>query len=503
MEIRAGLLARNSLLNLITSLTYVACGVFVMPVIIRYLGLQRFGIFSLSWAVLGYFTIFNLGLGRATTKFVAEALGKEEREKISGFLWPAVIFQCVSGLIGAIFLSLIAPFLVERILNIPLELINEAKSIFRLIAFSIPVVILSSSFRGLLEADQRFDLINVVNMPMAILTFILPLIGVFLGFSLWGIALQLLIIKFVSLLAWLFICARRFHLFKHRITLKKETLIRLFSFGGWVTVATLIIPIFISSERFFIGVFSTLSNVTYYAAPYEVATRLWVIPGSLSVILFPAFSLLKGKNAYEHMNVIFRRSTKYFIMLIGLAVVIMVFFAHDILQIWLGGDFAQRSTLIFQILLLSFLVGSLASIPYSLIYGIGRPDIMAKLYILELLIYLPFVFFMVRHWGMNGAAIACTIRATLDMVIFFFFACKLSKINMLSFFRGAFLSSLLNLVVFISIGCFITRFPWRLYGFSALTLGYLLLSWFFVLDKAEKNWLGVKLFKVSSNTKEL
>ena len=503
MEIRSGLLARNGLLNFITGLTYSICGVLVMHIVIRYLGVQRFGIFSLSWVVLGYFTLFDLGLSRATTKFVAEAIGREEREHISGFLWPTVIFQSVLGLIGAIFLSLITPFLVERVLNIPLEFINEAKSIFQLVAFSIPVVMLSSSFRGVLEAEQRFDLINAVNMPLGIATFILPLVGVFLGFSLWGIALQLLLIKVASFLAWLFICGQRFHIFKHRVIFKRETITRLFSFGGWITVSALVIPVLVSSERFFIGILSTLANVTYYTAPYEVTARLWVIPGSLSVILFPAFSLLHGKNAYEHMNTIFRRSTKYFIIFIGLAVVIMAFFAQDILRIWLGGDFAQKSTLVFQILLISLLVSSLANIPYSLIHGIGRPDIMAKLNIIELLIYLPFVFFMVKIWGINGAAIACIVRTSLDMVIFFFVSCKLNKINMLSFFKSTLLNPILNLVVFVSMGCFITRLPWRLYGFSALTLGYLLLSWFFVLSKVERDWLLAKLSKVSSNRKEL
>ncbi len=495
MEIKAGLLARNSMLNFITSLTYIASGVFVMPIVIRYLGLQRFGIFSLSWVILGYFTMFDLGLGRATTKFVAEAIGRGEREKISGFLWPAVIFQSILGLIGAILLSSITPFLVENILNVPLEYINEAKSVFQLVALSIPLVMLSSSFRGLIEAEQRFDLINAVNMPIGIATFLLPLIGVFMGYGLWGIAFQLLIIKLASLLAWLFICAYRFNLFKHRIIFKKETLMRLFSFGGWVTVTALIIPVFVSSERFFIGILSTLPNVTYYTAPYEITSRLWIIPGSLSVILFPAFSLLQGKNAYEHMNVIFRRSTKYFIIFIGLAVVIMAFFAQDILRIWLGSDFAQKSTLVFQVLLFSFLLNSLANIPYSLIHGIGRPDIMAKLYALELVVYLPFVFVMVKNWGINGAAISCTIRTALDMAVFFFAACKLNKIHMLDFFKGTLIKPILNLLVFASLGYFIVRSPWKLYGFFLLILSYLLLSWFLVLGRDEKEWLLIKIFK--------
>ncbi len=501
MEIRTGLLARNSLMNFITGLTYSVCGVLIMPIVIRYLGVQRFGIFSLSWVVLGYFTLFDLGLSRATTKFVAEAIGREERERISDFLWPTVIFQSLLGLMGAIFLILITPFLVERILNIPLGFISEAKSIFQLVAFSIPVVMLSSSFRGLLEAEQRFDLINAVNMPLGIATFILPLLGVFLGFSLWGIALQLLLIKVTSLLAWLFICGRRFHIFRHRVIFKRETITRLFSFGGWITVSALIIPVFVSSERFFIGMLSTLENVTYYTAPYEITTRLWVIPGGLSGVLFPAFSLLQGKNAYEHMNTIFRRSTKYFIIFIGLGVVIMAFFAQDILRIWLGGDFAQRSTLVFQVLLISLLVSSLANIPYSLIYGVGRPDIMAKLNIIELLAFLPFVFFMVKIWGIKGAAIACIVRTSLDMIIFFLVACKLNRINILSFFKSTLLNPSLNLAVFIAIGFLITPWPGRLYGFSALTLGYLLISWFFVLSKVERDWLITKLLQVTTNRK--
>ncbi|MCI0403070.1 MAG: flippase, partial [Acidobacteria bacterium] len=53
-------------------------GVLCIPPIIAGLGAERFGLLALAWAVLGYFNIFDLGLGRATTKFVAESLGRGE-----------------------------------------------------------------------------------------------------------------------------------------------------------------------------------------------------------------------------------------------------------------------------------------------------------------------------------------------------------------------------------------------------------------------------------------
>jgi Na+-driven multidrug efflux pump len=78
--------------------------------------ISSFGPLSLACVVLGYFAIFDLGLGRATTKFVAEALGKGEEDQVPHLVWTAVTIQAFFGLLGAIVLASITPLLVERIL---------------------------------------------------------------------------------------------------------------------------------------------------------------------------------------------------------------------------------------------------------------------------------------------------------------------------------------------------------------------------------------------------
>jgi O-antigen/teichoic acid export membrane protein len=102
------------LFNLIGQGLPLVVAVVTIPFIIQGLGTERFGLLSLAWVVLSYFAIFNLGLGRATTKFVAEALGKGEENQVPRLVWTAVTVQAFFGLLGAIVLASITPLLVER-----------------------------------------------------------------------------------------------------------------------------------------------------------------------------------------------------------------------------------------------------------------------------------------------------------------------------------------------------------------------------------------------------
>ena len=72
------LLARNTLWNLAGQILPMVVGIITIPVIIRVMGVDRFGVLSLAWVVVGYFSLFDLGIGRALTKLVAEKLGTHE-----------------------------------------------------------------------------------------------------------------------------------------------------------------------------------------------------------------------------------------------------------------------------------------------------------------------------------------------------------------------------------------------------------------------------------------
>ena len=98
LRIGSRMLARNTLLNLIGRVAPLVVGIVTMPYVIRHLGPDRFGLLSLAWMVVGYFALFDLGIGPATTKFVAELFGKGEMDKLPELVWTALASQTCMGL---------------------------------------------------------------------------------------------------------------------------------------------------------------------------------------------------------------------------------------------------------------------------------------------------------------------------------------------------------------------------------------------------------------------
>jgi len=492
-DIKGETLARNTVLNLLGYGIPLVIGLISIPILIKYLGTERFGILTLIWVVFGYFSIFNLGLSLATTKFSAELIGKGKSKDIPDYLWTSVFSQFLLGIIGCLILVGVTSFLVTRVLNITPEFVNEAKTSFFLIALSLPFILISASLRGVLEAAQRFDLVNLVKIPSSSMNYIVPFICVLAGLGLPGIVLFIFLGRIITLIVWFFLCVKQFPQIKTKISFKKKLLKPLFSFGGWVTVSTILVPFFEYTDRFIIGAVVTMTAVSYYTAPYEMLMKLGILPSSLVITLFPTFSALYAGKNKERIKLIFGRAFKYLFIVIGGLTVLLFFYAPYILKIWLGEEFASQSTLVFQILCLGVLINSLARIPYSYIQGIGRADITAKLHIFEVVFFLPLAWFFIKWQGITGAAVAWTIRAAFDSLFLFYISWKKTKINLSYLINDRTVSAILILFVFFICGAIVNVYPWGVYTIAVLALLFALAVWTFAFSKEERIWFFFKL----------
>jgi O-antigen/teichoic acid export membrane protein len=412
------LLARNTIWNLIGSVAPMGVAVFCIPVLIRGLGKERFGVLTLAWALIGYASLFDLGLGRALTQLVAKKLGAGEEREIPSLAWTSLLLMMLLGFAGTVCILLISPWLAGRGLNVPAELQRETLQSFRLLGFSIPFVITTAGLRGLLEAHQRFGVISALRIPLGVFAFAGPLLVLPFSKSMVPVVGTLVAGRIVGWAAHLLLCLWLLPELRHSVIWERAAASSLLRSGGWMTVTNVVGPLMSTLDRFVIGALVSLTAVAYYATPYEVVTKFLLLPGALVGVMFPAFSTGFAQDR-ERTALLFGRSVKSLLLVLFPAMLITVALAQDGLKLWLGAEFAQHSFRVLQWLAVGVFINSVAYVPFAFLQGVGKPDLTAMVHLIELPLYLGLLWWLIGAHGIEGAAIASCARGAADTLLMF------------------------------------------------------------------------------------
>ena len=412
-------LARNAVWNLGSLAAPMLVALVAIPALIRTLGPDRFGILTLAWMLIGYCSLFDLGLGRALTKLVSE--GMENHSGLASGVWTALALMAALGSVGALIFAAIAGPLTHSFLKIPPALQQETATSLLWIAAAIPVVTLTAGLRGILEARQRFASISIVRTVMGVLTFLGPLVAAQTQGGLPSVILSIVLVRFASLAAYGALgAALEPELFSDR-RVRLDQAGPLLRFGGWLTISNLLSPLMVSMDRFLVGAFLSVTALAYYAIPYEIVSKLQVIPAAVTGVLFPAFSSSLVSDPARARR-LYARGLRVIAGTVAPLAAIVVAFAYPGLRLWLGEEFAGHGYRVLQLLAIGVLINSAANIPSSYLHASGRPDVNAKLHMIEFPLYVILACWLIRGWGIEGAALAWVMRVTLDAALLFWLA---------------------------------------------------------------------------------
>lgn len=410
------LLARNSTINIAGQAIPLLSGLVSIPLIIAGLGVERFGVLTLTWIVIGYFGIFDLGLGRALTKLAADRIGSHREADIPQTARTALSLMTALGIAAALIIIPASPWLVTTLFRLDGSIRQESLHCFYLLACSLPLVTSTTGLIGLLQAYQKFGLINSIRIPMGVFNFLGPLLVLPFLNSLVAVVGILVAGRLVAWLVYLKVTMACVPGLLGRPWIKRTLVKPLFSFGGWLTVSNIIGPLLLYADRFLIASLLSVAAVAYYTTPYEVVTKLIIIPAAVVGVLFPAFSTAFSADGSRALF-LYRQSIKYVSAIMIPAALLIIIFARQGLTFWLGQEFAEQSYRVAQILTAGCLINGYGLISQSFVQAAGRPDLTAKLHLLELPAYASYLWALTTGYGINGAATAWFIRVTISALV--------------------------------------------------------------------------------------
>jgi O-antigen/teichoic acid export membrane protein len=409
------MIQRNTAINLVGQALPIGFAAVAIPTLIRLIGLERFGVLSLTWVVLGYAGLLDLGLARATAKLTADAIAKAQRLSLGSIVRASLLLHALLGASLGLIFALLQGTIASRVVNPPPRLLDETAATLGFLAVALPFVVVSNGARSILEGAQRFDLVNAVWIPTSALTYGLPMLGAAAGLPLPALVLLLVLNRCATALIYVALALARV---PEAITasFQLNAVRGLFGFGRWVAISNVFLPGLVYGDRFVASSMLGVATIGYYSAPSDAITRLWVVPAAVTQVIFPALSRSVALGNGDHVR-LYADTLRRLLVVLGPILWAAVLVSAEVMRGWLGPVVGGEAAPLLRILATGVLAGTLGYMPVTLLQGIGRPDLPAKLQVAQLAPFLLLAGYLVATLGLVGAALAWTARTVVDLML--------------------------------------------------------------------------------------
>lgn len=409
--------ARFFVFNLLGYTLPMAIALVSVPVIAHYAGVERLGALGVVWALVGYFGFLGFGLSRVVTRRVAQAAEQgrlpDELADLRSFFWwfaaPTLVFIALLLIIARSLFSGYLP---------PGELGTELAAGWVWIACSISITLATNWMRGALEGVHRFARVNILRTVFGGWTFIAPAVAALYHPTLDAMIVGIVLGRILELVAhgWACLSAERGILIGPSPRSRANPKLYLQE-GGWITIANVITPLMLYTDRFVMAALAPPRAVAWYVTSQEVLLRTTAIPVALVGVLFPKFSGNLDANSEVTLAAVYQRGIRVVAALMLPLCALAAAGAYDGLRLWLGEEFAINAHRVAEVFAVGIYVYSISLMPHAWLQAIGRAHLTAKVHLFEWPIYALCLYSAVSYWGIVGVAWMWVLRVIFDCLL--------------------------------------------------------------------------------------
>ncbi|WP_290867245.1 oligosaccharide flippase family protein [Aquabacterium sp.] len=410
-------LSRHTLINFAGAAAPIALTVATIPLYLRTIGSDRYGALVAIWLIIGYFSLFDLGLGKSITQALSPAT-RPQPERLN-IIRLGLVATLIMGCIGATLSAPVLRWYFNHGIDGTDSLRSELLEGLPWMTLCIPISAMSSLCIGILESRRRFDVIVTASLIGSALSQIAPLavaltmtktLDALVPFVAMGRALTLTI-----MLAKIANAEKKLEAppspAKDAIQFRN-----LFRFGGWVTLSNITTPILVNADKLMLPSAASLQATGRYNISFSMASMIALIPNSLSTALFPHLTACVDPQSSRAMTA---RALGSLSIIVTPLVIIGMGFSPLVLHIWLGSDFAESIRACTQLLMLAMWPHALAYVPYVRLHANGQPRTVALIHVTQVLPYLAALAAVLPDYGLSGAAACWAGRSFVDALMLF------------------------------------------------------------------------------------
>lgn len=374
----------------------------MVPIMIRYLGSEKYGVWSTLISISTWIVLFDLGIGNGLRNKISESIAVNRVGCAQNYISTAyVLIGGASILIGVFslwvsnFIPWGAVFNTSILSEHDLLLTVNATICFVLVNFLLSLV--NQVFNGL----QKTGLVVLNQFLSNALSFLfIWLLTFFIEGSIVLLAIvygAALCFSNVLISVWFFSANPEFKpIIK---SFKKECINAIVSLGFKFFVIQIAVIILFTTDKIVITQLFGPEHVTEYDVVFKLFSCITIIQGVIMAPLWGAYSDAYHRHDLVWLQDMMKKQLKFFLIFV-LIVVLLVFFAPHILGFWVGQEFTYNHQLYFMMGLF-VLISCWNSIFAIFVNGVNRLRLQFITSIIALIINIPLSIFLVKFWGMG------------------------------------------------------------------------------------------------------
>ncbi len=415
--------------NWISFAISVGVAFFLSPFIVHHLGNIAYGVWTLVISMISFMSLLDLGLRGAVTRFVsrnhAQGDHLESSRAVSAAFWLRV---WISLLI--ITASVILSLLSTRIFPIPTELRLAARWAIILTGTNLALTLSFGVFGGVLVALHRFALVSSVTVVQTLLRAAGVIWLLKSGHGILALAIWEFTVALLANATLAFLCFRIYP--ELRISLRRPdaAILRQFwSYSSYVFIIHCSVQLIYYTDNLIVGFFISASAVTFYAIGGSLLEYLRQVVSSVTTVFMPLASSFEARGEHDQLRRLLIQGTRGSILIASPIALALFFRGHTFIQLWMGGQYAQISGRVLQILLLAQVFGIANFTAGNIAYGLAKHRAFALSVLVESISNLGLSIFLIKLIGINGVAWGTVIPSLAVQLLFWpRYICKLLEI---------------------------------------------------------------------------
>ncbi len=484
-------IGRTAVFNWVTLAASLGVAFFLSPFIVRKLGSEGYGVWTLVNSLVAYMWLLDLGLRGAVTRFVSRYHAQGDHESasraVSAAFWLRV-WTGVAILVGALTLSSVT----NTIVDVPADMHDAARWAVLIVGVSVAVTITLSIFGGVLAALHRFDLICSVTIVQ---TGFRAAGAVWLlrnGHGIVHLALWELTIALLGNLALMTLALRVYSELRFAFQRPDSTVLRqLGGYSFYVIVLNACHQVINYTDNIVVGACVGVAAVTIFSIAGGLLEYTRQTVSALGVAFLPLASGLDARGQHHQLRELLIQGTQA-ALLVALPIEVALFFrGHTFIGIWMGSQYALESGRVLRILLLSqvFLIADYTG--YNIACGLGKHKPVAMRMLAEATANFCLSILLARSIGLVGVALGTVIPSVVNHLFFGpRYICKTLDMPVRTFLLQSWVRSALAVVPF-AVACFVADNHWPATGLLQFGLQMMALSPLFVLGVVICFWKDV------------